>query len=158
MAVDQASSKEKKAHIDRMKAMCFLMISDQNRYSFLLKKMRYRENVVMDEYPVKTPSQLDPLIRIEGKIRGNQKPSTYKNRGGRGRLQHREHIEHTSTQHIGGIKDNTTLVPGKDGKTLNVTCYKCCKLGHLTYNLLESGRTGTFYLYFIQKFAQKQIQ
>ena len=36
-----------------MKAMCFLLSTDQQRYSFLLMKLRDGDNVGRDEYPVK---------------------------------------------------------------------------------------------------------
>ena len=36
--------------------MCFLLISDQKRYSSLLKKLRDGDNVGRNEYPVTTTS------------------------------------------------------------------------------------------------------
>ena len=59
---DQTSSKEKQVNIYRMKAMCFLLSDDQNRYIFLLKKLKDEENVGSDEYPVTTTSALNLLI------------------------------------------------------------------------------------------------
>ena len=69
----QASTKEKKSQIDHMKEMCFLISAYQKRYSFLLKHLRYRDNVGRDEYPVTTTLVLDLLIRVEFGIHGNQK-------------------------------------------------------------------------------------
>ena len=59
----QASTKEKQIQVDKMKEMCFLISSDQNNYSFLLKKMRYGDNMGRGEYTVTTTSVLDLLIR-----------------------------------------------------------------------------------------------
>ena len=65
---NQVSTKEKQALIDQMKAMCFLLSSDQKRYLFLLNQMRYGNNLVRYEYPATTTSALDIFIRIEGGI------------------------------------------------------------------------------------------
>ena len=73
VAGDQVSSEEKQAHIDEIKAICFLLITDQNRYSFLLKKPRDRENIERDEYLATTISELEPLIHTVGGIRENHK-------------------------------------------------------------------------------------
>ena len=72
VAVNQASFKEKKNQVDKMKAMCFLLNSDQNRYSFLLKQLGDGYNMGRDNYPVTTTSELDILICTEGGIWGNQ--------------------------------------------------------------------------------------
>ena len=66
-----------------MKAICFLISSDQKKYIFLLNQPRDGDNVGRDEYPVKTTPSLDILIRAEGGIRRNQQ-SDYDNCGGRG--------------------------------------------------------------------------
>ena len=88
-----------------------------------------------DDYPVTIILELYLLIHTEGGIQGNQKSSTYENRGGgRGGLQKKERMGHTFNKEKGGTEGNATLVPGKDGKTLNATCYNCCKPGHLAYN------------------------
>ena len=39
----RASTKEKKSQIDQMKAMCFLLSSDQKRYNLRFKHLRYGE-------------------------------------------------------------------------------------------------------------------
>ena len=78
--------------------------------------------------------------------------------GGRGGLQNKERMGHTFTQRKGVTEDNTTLVPGKYGKTLNDTCYNCRKPGHLAYNLPEAGRKGTCSLQAVHTFSQKKIQ
>ena len=44
----QASSKENQVQIGEMKEMCFLLNSNQKRYSFLLKQPRDRDNVFRD--------------------------------------------------------------------------------------------------------------
>ena len=80
---NQESMKEKQAKIYQIKAICFLVSSDHNRYSLLLNPLRERDNVGKGEYPVTTTSARDILIRTECGIRGNQQSSTYKNRGGR---------------------------------------------------------------------------
>ena len=52
VAGTQASSEEKHVQIYEMKSIFFLLCAYQKRYSFLLKKLRDRDNVVRDEYPV----------------------------------------------------------------------------------------------------------
>ena len=84
MSGEQASYKDKKVQVDETKAVCILLISDQKRYSLMLKKLRDRDNVGRDEYFFTTTFSLYPLIHTQGGIWGNQKLSTYKNRGGRG--------------------------------------------------------------------------
>ena len=54
VAVYQASSKEKQVQFNDMKAMCFLLSSNQKRYSFLLKQLRDGDNVGRDEYSATT--------------------------------------------------------------------------------------------------------
>ena len=78
----QASYKKKQVQVDKIKAIFFLLRSDQKRYSFLLKQLRDRDNVGRDEYPFMIKSALDLLIRNEGRILRNQKYSTYENWGG----------------------------------------------------------------------------
>ena len=114
-----------------MKAMCFLLSDDKKRYSFLLKKLRDEENLGRDEYPVKNTLALDILIRTGCGIWGNQKLSTYENHGGRRGRQNKERIGNTFTKYKGGTDYNKNLVPGKDGTTLNSTCYNCRKPVHL---------------------------
>ena len=72
VAGDQASSKEKKIQIDDMKSMCFLLNSDQKRYSILLKQVSDEDNVGLDEYPVTNTLVLYILICTEGGILRNQ--------------------------------------------------------------------------------------
>ena len=72
VAGDQASSKEKKIQIDDMKSMCFLLNSNQKRYSILLKQVSDEDNVVLDEYPVTNTLVLYILICTEGGILRNQ--------------------------------------------------------------------------------------
>ena len=80
-----------------MKAMWFLLSSNQKRYSFLLKKLRNGGNVGRDEYLVMTTLALDILIRTEGGIRVNQQSLTYANCRGRGGRHHKERMLHTFT-------------------------------------------------------------
>ena len=72
--------------------MHFLLSVNHKSYSFLLKQLRDGDNVSSYEYPVTTTLALDILICIEGGIRGNQKFSTYKNCGGKGGRQNKEHM------------------------------------------------------------------
>ena len=62
VAEDQASYKENQVQVDKMKAICFLLSSNQKRYSLLLKQLRDIYNVVRDEYPINTTSALYLLI------------------------------------------------------------------------------------------------
>ena len=62
--------------------MCFLLISDQKKYSFLLKQRRYGDNMGRDDYPVTTTLALDLLIHTEGGIWIKQQSSKYLNQGG----------------------------------------------------------------------------
>ena len=62
VAGDQESSKETQVQIDEMKAMCFLLSAYQNSHSFLLKQLRYGDNVGRGEYPFTTTSALDILF------------------------------------------------------------------------------------------------
>ena len=48
VAGHQASYKENQVQVDEMRAMCFLLSANQNRYSFLLKKLRDGDNMVRD--------------------------------------------------------------------------------------------------------------
>ena len=50
----QASSKEKQVQVEEIKALFILLITNQESYSFLLKKLRDGDNVGRDEYPVTT--------------------------------------------------------------------------------------------------------
>ena len=68
---EQSSSNEKQVQIGKIKSMCFVLSNIQNRYSFLLKHLRYGDNVDMDDYPVTTTLSLDLLIRTEGGIQKN---------------------------------------------------------------------------------------
>ena len=115
-----------------------------------------------DEYPVMTTSTLDLLIHIEGEIHGNQQ-STYDNCVGRGGHQQKLHMgkqfdqkQQGGTQ--GGTKENTTLVPGRGGTTLNATRYNYCKPGQIDCNCSEAGRTGTCSLNISHSFSQKHIK
>ena len=58
----KASTKEKELQIYQMKSMCFILSSDQNRYSFLLKQLSDGDNMGRGEYPVTTTVALDILI------------------------------------------------------------------------------------------------
>ena len=119
-------------------------------------QLRGGDNVGSDEYPVTTTLELDILIRNDGGICRNQKSSAYENCGGGKGPQYKEGIRHTSTQQKLGREENTNLVPGKDGTTLNSTCYNCHNPGHLAYNFPEAGRTGTCFLQIIHRLTQKQ--
>ena len=55
----------------------------------MINKLRDGGNVARGEYLIMTISALGILIRIEGGIQENQKPSTYENIGGIGGLQHK---------------------------------------------------------------------
>ena len=71
-------------------------------YSFLLKELRYGDNMGKDEYLVTTTLTLDVLIRTEGWISVNRKLSKYENCGDRGGSQHNECMGHNRTQKKGG--------------------------------------------------------
>ena len=86
---NQASSKDKQVQVDEMKEMCFFLSANQNSYSFLLKKLRDRDNMGRDEYPITATLALDILIRTECVIRRNQQLSTYEKWEGRGGHQHK---------------------------------------------------------------------
>ena len=73
VAGDQASYKENQVRFAGMKAVCFLLSADQNRYSLLLKQLRDGDDVCRDEYPITSTSALGLLIRTEGGIWGNRK-------------------------------------------------------------------------------------
>ena len=152
---DQALSEDKKIQVDKMKSICFLINADQKRYSFLLNQLRDGDNVGRDDYLVTITSELGLLIRTEGGFWVNQQSSTYENWWGRGVQQHKERMEHIFTQQKGGTEDNATLVPSKDGKTLNATCYSCRNTGHLEYNFPEAVCTVICSLQVIKKFVQK---
>ena len=128
---DQASSNDKQVKVDNMKTICLLLRDNQKMYSFLLKQLNDGGNVGRDQYPVKTTSALDLLIHTKGGIWENLKLSTYENRGDRRGRQNKERIGNTFTKYKGGTDYNTNLVPGKDGTTLNSTCYNCRKPVHL---------------------------
>ena len=133
--------RRKKSQIDHMKEMCFLISAYQKRYSFLLKHLRYRDNVGRDEYPVTTTLVLDLLIRVEFGIHGNQK-STYDHCVSKGSRQKNGRMRHTFVQQRqgftqGGHEKNTTLIPGRDRTTLNAICYNCQKPGQLAYNFIR---------------------
>ena len=51
VAGDQVSCKENKAHIDKMKEMCFLLISNQKRHSYLTKKLREQWLIMLNRLP-----------------------------------------------------------------------------------------------------------
>ena len=68
----QESYKEKHVQVDYTKSMFFLISANQNRYSLLLKKLIYGDNVGRYEYPVMTILALDILIHTEFWIRGHQ--------------------------------------------------------------------------------------
>ena len=100
----QAPTKVKQQKIDQMKAVFFLIIAEQNRYSSLFKQLRDGEKVGRDEYPVTITSALDLLIQTEGGIFRNQQ-STHDNRGGRGGCHQKVRMEHTFSQkRQGGTK------------------------------------------------------
>ena len=68
----QESYNEKHVQVDYTKSMFFLISANQNRYSLLLKKLIYGDNVGRYEYPVMTILALDILIHTEFWIRGHQ--------------------------------------------------------------------------------------
>ena len=97
------------------------------------------------------------LIRTGGIIRGNQR-SDYYNHGGRvfrrqkGRMGHNFSYQQQGGNQ-GGKEENTTLVPGRYGTTLNATCYNFRKTGHLVYNCSEAGCTGICSLKVVHSFS-----
>ena len=104
VAGDQASSKEKKVQVDKMKEMCLLLSANQKRYSFLLKQLRDGENVSRDEYPVTNTLSLDILICTEGGIQANTQSSNYEIFRGRRGWQHKESMGNTFTEQKGGTE------------------------------------------------------
>ena len=58
----QASSKQQQIQVGEMKAMGFLLSANKKMYSFLLKKLRDRDNAGRDMYLETTTSALDLLI------------------------------------------------------------------------------------------------
>ena len=61
----QESYKEKHVQVDYTKSMFFLISTNQNKYSLLLKKLISGDNVGRYEYPVMTILALDILIHTE---------------------------------------------------------------------------------------------
>ena len=90
-----------------------------------------------DEYLITTKLAVDLLIHTEGGIYGNQK-STYDNCSGTGGRKQKICMGHTLDQKLqvgthGGTNKNATLVPSRDGTTLNPTHYNCRNPDHLAY-------------------------
>ena len=121
---------------ERNKALLLLRNSDDNRYKGLMDELRKSALLERDEYPTTIADMYEVMMKYDQ--RSNQSSFSRNNtqrRSGTALVQQAEGDTNGDTQ---------TLIPGSDGRSFNVKCYNCDRMGHYASNCPEPSRRSGF--------------
>ena len=133
---DNPSNKEIETEQNKFKAIVFLKRSDPSRYGEFLAELQNSAHLNRDEYPISETEALDLMVRrsgafdsslIGGRNRNNYNRSNRRTGRGRG-FNFSQSSSGRGNEHRAPA--GTVLVPGLDGRTCNVLCFRCCTWGH----------------------------
>ena len=117
-----ATPEEVNTEEERSKAILLLKNADDHRYQALSKKLKENTFLDRDEYPVTISDMYELMVKTSA----NQQSIKKTNNNNR-------HGVVLAQQCSPASEDNNTtrtLIPGTDGRTFNVLCYRCNKWGH----------------------------